>query len=171
MVIFHCHVSFQGRYILSWSHAGIFQIAFPKGNSSSNPSVSGAMLVSGGVTNFVRRSHHSQQPTVTGHGDSGLSPSRDDGRGSQWVSLWMGASRDQWESKMLLMGQKSSDQQLRLVVYLPQIYRVLAPQVVGNGISEPSTVSPKNLRYLRMEESSPYVSCLGTAYESLNSRK
>ena len=128
MVIFHCHVSFQGRYILSWSHAGIFQIAFPKGNSSSNPSVSGAMLVSGGVTNFVRRSHHSRGPQrsrATG------TPSRDDGRGSQWVSLWMGASRDQWESKM---GQKSSDQQLRLVVYLPQINRVLAPsQVVGNG--------------------------------------
>ena len=145
MVIFHCHVSFQGRYILSWSHAGIFQIAFPKGNSSSNPSVSRAMLVSGGVTNFVRRSHHSRGPQrsrATG------TPSRDDGRGSQWVSLWMGASRDQWESKIpfqiLLMEEILH--QLRLVVY-PIIYRVLYIQ--GGAGFLPSTVSPENLRYLK----------------------
>ena len=44
-------------------------------------------------------------------------------------------------SIILLMVQKSGDHQLRLVVY-PIIYRVLAPsQVVGLGISEPSTVS------------------------------
>ncbi len=43
------------------------------------------------------------------------------------------------------MLQKSSDHQVRLVVY-PIIHRVSAPsQVVGNGISEPSTVCCKHL--------------------------
>ena len=41
---------------------------------------------------------------------------------------------------ILLMVRKSGDHQLRLVVY-PIIYRVFSTsQVVGNGISEPSTV-------------------------------
>ena len=48
--------------------------------------------------------------------------------------------RHHHDESLLLMVQKSGNHQLRLVVY-PIIYRVLAPaQVVGLGISEPSTV-------------------------------